>query len=1095
MRTEFSYIGLDIGSASVKLAALASAETARRLTAACPRLFVPERGFVNGGMTVVLSRWERHGGDPLGTVSALLDEIRSALNGFDSVRLSMTGSGGREAAAVSGAASVNEFRAVAEGMNVLHPEVRTVLEMGGSSAKIIRTVRDADGSVRIEDYETNGECAAGTGLFFDQQVERLEIRVEDVTALVRDARRSATVAGRCSVFAKSDMIHAQQRGYLPPEILKGLCEAVARNFKGSLVKGRPLEPPVAFIGGVSENGGVTEALRSLLGLGDGNWIVPPLGRWAAALGAAEIARREVQSSRFKVQSRFIPDSSAGGVFPEEVRNASDSNGSCGGVSSPRSSSGDPGGRVQSSRFKVQSDSGPRLGESRSERVESLRVKNLCGVSAFNRAPFELRTLNFELNYPTTTPLSMDRVVLLRDRIRPFRFPDSGTVPAYLGIDVGSVSTNLALITESGELIRGIYTMTRGRPVEVVTESLAEMESAVGGRVRILGLGTTGSGRDLIGLLAGADAVKDEITAHKTGAVHVGRTLLDRGVDTIFEIGGQDSKFISLRDGTVTDFCLNEACAAGTGSFLEEQARQIGVEIKGEFAALALASRHPLRIGERCTVFMAKEIVPYLQKGVPREDLIAGLALSVAQNYLNRVVKKRPIGETVFFQGGTAYNDAVAAAFATLLDREIVVPPHNGILGAIGAALLAAASRSGGKPTAFRGWQLDRVPRSLRQFTCGACSNHCTVEEFTVAGEKSYWGDKCSERYRRRTKTERKPVLPNLIRVRDHQMEPFRKTAAAGPAVRGRAGIALALHFHDRLPFWKTYLESAGFECVVSGHTDPDVAAAGVEACVNEPCFPVQAAHGHFVRLMAGKPDLLFFPHVVNEEDPLDSVASFLCPWVQTFPLIARHVSALEPVRDRILCPTVAFREGPAAVEERLFRAMSRLGVSRAENRRAVAAAYAAQAGFREFLRSKGESSLKVIRESGTPVVILIGRPYNIYDPGMNLNVPTKLAELYGANVIPMDFLPLDGVDIRPVHDHMFWNYGRRILQAARWSRDLPSAHLIYLSNFKCGPDSYIRHYVEEAAGKPFLFLQFDSHSNDAGILTRVEAFLESRGLL
>lgn len=704
-------------------------------------------------------------------------------------------------------------------------------------------------------------------------------------------------------------------------------------------------------------------------------------------------------------------------------------------------------------------------------------------------------MNHELSYPTTAPLSMSKVVLLRDRIRPFRFPVSGTVPAYLGIDVGSVSTNLALITESGELIHGIYTMTRGRPVEVVTESLVEMEAAVGGRVRVLGLGTTGSGRDLIGLLAGADAVKDEITAHKAGAVHVGRTLLNRGVDTIFEIGGQDSKFISLRDGTVTDFCLNEACAAGTGSFLEEQARQIGVEIKGEFAALALASRHPLRIGERCTVFMAKEIVPYLQKGVPREDLIAGLALSVAQNYLNRVVKKRPIGETVFFQGGTAYNDAVAAAFATVLDREIVVPPHNGILGAIGAALLAADSRAGGKPSAFRGWQLDRVPRSLREFTCRACSNHCTVEEFTVAGEKSYWGDKCSEKYRRRTKTERKPVLPNLIRVRDRQLEPFRKPAAAGPAGRGRAGIPMALHFHDRLPFWKTYLESIGFECVFSGHTDPDVAAAGVEACVNEPCFPVQAAHGHFVRLMAEKPDILFFPHVVNEEDPLDSVASFLCPWVQTFPLIAKHVSALEPVRDRIFCPTVAFREGPVAVEERLFKAMSGLGVSRAENRGAVTAAYAAQAGFRDFLRRKGEFSLKVIRESEAPAVILIGRPYNIYDAGMNLNVPVKLVELYGANVLPMDFLPLDGVDIKPVHDHMFWNYGRRILQAARYSRDLPNSHLIYLSNFKCGPDSYIRHYIEEAAGKPFLFLQFDSHSNDAGIMTRVEAFLESRGLL
>jgi predicted nucleotide-binding protein (sugar kinase/HSP70/actin superfamily) len=217
--------------------------------------------------------------------------------------------------------------------------------------------------------------------------------------------------------------------------------------------------------------------------------------------------------------------------------------------------------------------------------------------------------------------------------------------------------------------------------------------------------------------------------------------------------------------------------------------------------------------------------------------------------------------------------------------------------------------------------------------------------------------------------------------------------------------------------------------------------------------------------------------------------------VQTLPLVARHAAALETVKDRIACPTVAFREGPAGVEAQLRRAMAPWNVSAEENRTAVRNAYAAQERFRQDVRDKGAEALRLVGERKEPAVALIGRPYNLYDPGMNLNVPRKLADLYGANVIPMDFLPIDAVDIRSVNDHMFWNYGRRILQAARFTRDLPDFHLIYLSNFKCGPDSYIRHYVEEAAGRPFLFLQFDSHSNDAGIMTRIEAFLESRRLL
>ena len=292
------------------------------------------------------------------------------------------------------------------------------------------------------------------------------------------------------------------------------------------------------------------------------------------------------------------------------------------------------------------------------------------------------------DFPLAEPLSMERVVLLRTW--PSRTSSTTARPSstsYMGIDIGSVCTNLVVINDDGDVVKEIYTKTDARPVEVVSKGLSDIQDEIGARINLLGVGTTGSGRELIGELTGADIITDEITAHKTGADFIGRKI-GKQCDTIFEIGGQDSKFISLQDGIVVDFAMNEACAAGTGSFLEEQAEKLGISIIGEFAELALGSEAPVRLGERCTVFMERDVMAYQQRGARRDDLVAGLAFSIATNYLNRLVRERHIGDVIFFQGGTAYNDAVAAAFSQILEKDVIVPPHNGVMGALGMALLA-----------------------------------------------------------------------------------------------------------------------------------------------------------------------------------------------------------------------------------------------------------------------------------------------------------------------------------------------------------------------------------------------------------------------
>lgn len=964
------------------------------------------------GFSVILSHYKRFSGNPILATLELLEEIYQKNPGAEILGVRVTGSGGKLLSKLLRVEFENEFKAIAKAVGLLHPQVRTIFEMGGETSKYIRLERDmVSGAIGIVDYETNGDCAAGTGSFIDQQALRLRYSIEEIGEIASQAKGAARIAGRCSVFAKTDMVHAQQKGYQPPEVLKGLCEAVARNFKGSIIKGRKAEPQVAFIGGLAMNKGAVQALQDLFQLNESEFFVPEYYAWFGALGAA-LLRLEDGSKRTPIDISGLKDNSGKKV----------------------------------------------------------------------------------VEFPTYEPLSLEKVELLRHRVRPYLFKsEEERVEVYLGIDVGSVSTNLALIDQEGDVVKEIYLRTQGRPIEVVAAGLREIEEELGDRILVRGVGTTGSGRELIGELVGADTVNDEITAHKIGAMYIGEKLLGDRVDTIFEIGGQDSKFICIEDGVVVDFAMNEACAAGTGSFLEEQAERLGIDIKGEFSELALQSIHPIRLGERCTVFMEQDINAYQRKGAEVKDLVAGLAYSIALNYLNRVVRGRRIGDVIYFQGGTAYNDAVAAAFAKLLGKRIVVPPHNGVVGAIGMALLAKEKvNSSGLPTRFRGFDLKKVRYTLQEFVCKACTNYCDIQEFSVEGVKTYWGDKCSERYRKRAKIDKAPVIHDLVSLRECLLlEGYKGPKAQGPKV----GIARAMFFYEHFPFWREYLEALGCNIVLSDETNRRISAQGIDLTLAEPCFPIMVAHGHVKDLLEKEVDWIFQPNVMNAEAENKEQNLHLCPWAQTLPFVLRSVPSFKAFNDMFLVPTVHFRMGKEAVKEQLRPVAKRLGVSGRLSDRAVEMAYQAQARFRQRLREEGLMALKIIEDKGEPGVVLTGRPYNINDGGVNLNIPKKLRDYYGVNVIPMDFLPIDGVDVQDINPNMYWNSGRRILAAAKVVGSYPNLHIIYITNFMCGPDSYIKHFTGQASGKPFLSLQFDGHGNDAGYLTRCEAYLDSKGVL
>ncbi|MBZ5537094.1 MAG: acyl-CoA dehydratase activase [Acidobacteriia bacterium] len=1009
-------LGLDIGAVSLKLAAVgtpADEHMLRRLVEKSGPFFAARFPEACGlaDHPLILSHYRRIQGSPAEAAYRLLKEFIAHVpeRGIEGIRV--TGSGGRLIARILGLSVDNEFRAIAKGLRTICPEVRTVFEMGGETSKYLRLEpTDTGKGLGIVDYQSSSECAAGTGSFIDQQASRLLYSIEEVGPAACGASSAARIAGRCSVFAKSDMIHAQQKGFKTDQILRGLCDAVARNFKSSIVRGRPIVPPVAFIGAVALNQGVHRALREAFKLKEEDFLVPELFGWMGAVGAALFEAEE----RRKRPARSI--------------------------------------RL--------------LGEE-----ETTGKESVCA-----------------------SPLSMANVLLLRNQVKQVNLPLPGQrIEAYLGIDIGSVSTNLVVTDAEGNLIKEIYLYTEGRPIEVVSRGLMTIEAELGSSLDIHGVGTTGSGRELIGELVGADTVNDEITAHKTGAMHVCQRYGIEPVDTIFEIGGQDSKFISMEKGVVVDFAMNEACAAGTGSFLEEQAEKLGISIKGQFAQLALSSAHPAQLGERCTVFMERDVTALRLRGADLADLVAGLASSVALNYLNRVVRERKIGNVIFFQGGTAYNDAVAAAFSQILGKRIIVPPHNGVIGAIGMALIARDRMQGSRrPSRFRGYDLSKLEFTSRDFVCRACSNYCDMKEFLIEGERSYWGDQCSDKFRKRTVSDRQPVIEDLIEYREAL---FEKVLVPRGGDRLIVGIPRAMFFYESFPFWGTYFQELGFDLVVSPSTDRKMAATGEELAIAQPCFPVQVAHGHVQELLNQKVDFILLPNAIDAEAPDSEIPSHFCPWSQTLPFVMRVVPQMEKDRARFLTPTVHFRLGRKFVEKELAAFAERLLISRRHSDRAVKAAYAAQDEFVGASLAAGEKVLERIRQSGEPGVILVGRAYNLYDHGVNCDIPRKLRLLYGVNVIPMDFLPLDGEDITEVNSNMYWNSGRRILAAANLARRFPNLHLVHISNFKCGPDSYIKSFLGDAAGKPSLVLQFDGHSNDAGFITRCEAYLDSKGFL
>ena len=995
-------LGLDIGSVSLNTAIL------------------------DNDCHVLQSAYIRHKGQPVLAILNLLVDLLSSPYAECITQIMGTGTARSLLSELLNARTVNEVIAQAKATSFFYPQVRTIIEIGGEDSKLICLDWDENLHMMcVQDFAMNSICAAGTGSFLDQQATRLGLSIEEFGSLALKSNIPPRIAGRCSVFAKSDMIHLQQEATPDYDIVAGLCFAMARNFKGSIGRGKPFIKPISFQGGVAANKGMIRAFKSLLKPGPGELIIP---EHFAAMGAIGACLLNIHNTKAEKQNTTrIPVN-----IPDLITKLKD--------------------YLQCPNYQ--------------KKALTPLKKNRPVTSDHKK---------FSISAPVISGL---KTILTHGKRK-------GT---FLGIDIGSISTNVVAIDEDGQVLAKRYLMTAGRPIEAVRQGLDEIGREIGERIDVLGVGTTGSGRYLIADFVGGDIVKNEITAQARAAA-----AIDKDVDTIFEIGGQDSKYIRLENGVVTDFEMNKVCAAGTGSFLEEQAEKLDINIKEEFGKIALEAKAPVSLGERCTVFMESDLVNHQQQGALKENLIAGLAYSICYNYLNRVVGDRSIGKRIFFQGGVAFNKAVIAAFEQVVGKPIVVPPHHEVTGAIGVALIAKEKRTWSK-TQFKGFDLSHRPYSVESFECKGCSNVCQVRKVVVDGEDPlFYGSRC-ERFDVKKKKKESTDIPDLfaereaLLTREYFPPPEKKQGL-------RIGLPMALFYHELLPLCKTFFQQLGCEVILSERTNKPIIDQGLQAIVAETCFPIKVAHGHILDLIRKRVHYIFLPSIIsmtrdNKAESGHVKSNYNCPYVQTIPYTIQSAFDLEKHDIKLIHPVVRLNWGEKHISNVLLKVGRALGFKSFMVKEAIYMALTSQRRFYEAVSSRGKEILSTLPPHQKAIVV-VSRPYNGCDQGINLQIPKIFREL-GLTVLPLDFLPLDQVNILQDWPNMYWRYGRRILAAAEIIRQDPRLFSVYITNFGCGPDSFItKFFNKKMSGKPYLQMEIDEHSADAGAITRCEAFADS----
>jgi len=978
------------------------------------------------GELIYEAPYKRHFGGVEASVFEIVSELYGRFASEKIKALAFTGNHGRIISERIG--GFYEFESIAQilGAVSLQPDVRAIIGMGGQDTALYLLSHHGD-KWELDDFNTNSPCASGTGSFIDQQAERLASSIYGKDFDTSEAHISKILEDFIGLGLKSKN----------PARVACRCTVFTKSDMIHLQnKGEKLEDIIAGL----HEGNASNYLSTIVS----NRVLPK-----PILFIGGLTMNELQVRAFRDH------------FPELI------------VPTHSTSVGALGVALQAKELGIANK--PDLNE--------LRSMTEKGSFSFLAAP-RLELIN--------TDFPEDNEVKAPPKTRQ-------KIPVFLGIDIGSTTTKYALLNQDREIIDKEYRQTMGKPIEVTQNLLRVVRDRLGDRIDIRGVATTGSGRMVVGDFLNADLIIDEITAHARGAVEI-----DPLIDTVFEIGGQDSKYISISNTHPLDFDMNKVCAAGTGSFLHELANKNGINIVEEFQQIALSSENPIKLTERCTVFMESDLVSYAQKGAHKNDLIAGLCYAIVYNYLNRVVGNKKVGDRIMFLGGPSLNKAIVAAFEAVLEKGILIPKHREVLGGFGAAISVQEkmAKENKGMSSFRGID-EAIDDTLdyKEAVCHAdpqCHNECKLKIYNFSGRKSVWGGECGryeirgqygkkkeDYFKRRDAIWERHLEGLYYDLRDLKSGTEDDTRAIFE-IDGRptVGMQRALYNHQLALFWASFFDALGYRAVLTPKTNDRISKLGIESMTTETCFPVKVSHGHVIDLL-GKTRHLFLPNIIDLPAQVEKQNNFYCPMVQGNQYMLKTALGLQ--EHEILNPTVHLKYSPDLLSIELHKHIGKtLGISSSKTREAIDVASCRQQDFENELCAHGAEITSSLGGK-EPLVLITGRPYNLFDERLNLRIGQNLAKI-GLTALPIDFIDIRGVDLSDF-PNMYWAYGYQVLKAAKLIKMTPNFFGLHLTNFSCGPDSFNEHFYKYIMGdKPYLILELDEHTAVAGVMTRLEAF-------
>ncbi len=893
---------------------------------------------------------------------------------------------------------------------MLHPDVGALLIIGAEKFGLVTFNENGE----YLNYKSNTSCAAGTGSFLDQQTERLNIEnIQKFSELAyANNGNFPMIASRCAVFAKTDLIHAQQEGYSIQEICDGLCYGLAKNIADTVFTNKTFVSAIAA-GGVALNKAVVKHLEELAHL---TILVDEYANLYGAIGAALNC------------------------------NESDVH-----LDKPLS---DIHELIESEKKETKSYYPPL----------ELKLSDYPDFASSGKYEFHSRY------FPAMEPVEIDFYFI----------PEENTgLTVFLGIDIGSTSTKAVLLGTNKEVIAGLYTRTSGQPlqaVQVIFEAIHDIQEKHKVYFHVIRAGTTGSGRKFAGKILGADMMPDEITAHARAAYE-----LNPETDTIIEIGGQDSKFTVMHNGMVTFSVMNNVCAAGTGSFIEEQAKRLGCPLT-EYSRRAENAKAPLA-SDRCTVFMERDLNHYLTEGYAVDEILASVLHSIRDNYLTKVAVKGQIGRKIFFQGATAKNKSLIAAFEQKLQKPIMVSRYCHLTGALGTALELYDKNA--DSTKFRGLGIYKNEIPIRSETCELCTNHCKLKVAEIENETEAYGFLCGRDYHVKKYVKNSSGSFQLIPKRK-QIFRFK------PSVNGKSltiGIPAALHLYDEIPFWRKFFDLLSINTITSEDYTTAV-KDGKNLCEAEFCAPIAAMHGHVDYLMQRKADYIFLPVYLEEtnETKTNKMYCYYTQFVSSVISVQKHFAP----KEKILSPILKSLQGDLFVPLEIYRMLKSIGLKETSYI-LVALAYDNAKKYSQSLAKKWQGLYhEQIRNQKDIHIILLGRPYTVLSPAMNHRIP-DIIEKNGIRTFFMDMLPFKPDKTSKSEElvkTISWKYASKILFAAEAIAKTENCYPVLITSFKCTPDSFVIEYFKEimnSHGKPYLILQLDEHDSAVGYETRIEA--------